>query len=109
MIQVWLLDENDFFTGESKFVDKLCNNMTSEPLTVGYIKAKWTGTEWVEGATDEEIDEWNDSQPEPSIPPKSNEELEQENKILKAQISALSSNQDFLEECIAEMAMMLYA
>lgn len=62
MTQVWLLDENKFFTGESKFVEEVEDNMTTEPLLVGYVKAKWTGREWIEGATEEEIKEWQDTQ-----------------------------------------------
>ena len=62
MTQVWLLDENKFFTGESKFVEEVEDNMTTEPLLVGYVKAKWTGREWIEGASEEEIKEWQDTQ-----------------------------------------------
>lgn len=109
MIQVWLLDENNFFTGESVFVDEVTENMTTEPLLIGYVKAKWTGKEWIEGATDEEIEEWKNIPIEPIIVAKSNEELENENKILKAQIQALTAASEFHEELIAEMAMMIYA
>lgn len=34
--------------------------------------------------------------------------LVSENKLLKAQLTASSDRQDFLEDCIAEMAMMVY-
>ena len=46
--------------------------------------------------------------PKPVIP-KSNEELENENKKLKAQVSALADQQAFYEDCIAEMATVVYA
>ena len=36
-------------------------------------------------------------------------ELEAENKTLKAQVSAQSEQMDFYEECIAEMASVVYA
>ena len=36
-------------------------------------------------------------------------ELEEENKTLKAQVSAQSEQMDFYEECIAEMATVVYA
>lgn len=36
-------------------------------------------------------------------------ELEAENKTLKAQVSAQSEQMDFYEECIAEMATVVYA
>lgn len=35
--------------------------------------------------------------------------LESENKLLKAQIQATISNQEFLENCLIEMAMTVYA
>jgi len=54
MIQIWEYDENGFFT-ESVFVKEVKENMTETPIEVGYYKAKWNGTEWVEGATQEEI------------------------------------------------------
>ena len=61
MIQVWKIDDNSFFTGESIFIEE--ENLTSldiiEGFSIGYIKAKWTGKEWVEGATTEEITAWN--------------------------------------------------
>jgi hypothetical protein len=50
-----------------------------------------------------------------STPAKTSEEFEAEltstgaeNKILHAQIQAASDRQDFLEECIAEMATLIY-
>ena len=36
-------------------------------------------------------------------------ELEHENFMLKAQIKAMSGRNDFIEDCIAEMAMAVYA
>lgn len=39
----------------------------------GFIKPKWDGTEWVEGATEEEIAEWNEEHPAPEIPDESEE------------------------------------
>lgn len=37
------------------------------------------------------------------------EELEQENKLLKAQIKAQSDREEFIEDCIAEIAMIVYS
>lgn len=37
-----------------------------------------------------------------------NVELAQENKILRAQIQAATAQADFLEECIVEMAQVIY-
>lgn len=36
------------------------------------------------------------------------EELQQENKLLKAQIQAQTERSDFIEDCIAEMATQVY-
>lgn len=63
-----------------------------------FHKPRWNGTEWVEGLAQEEIDELNKPQPkEPT-----------EMDVLKAQNKALSDRQEFLEDVIAEMAMMIY-
>lgn len=50
----------------------------------------------------------DDGEPEPTIPP-TNEELAAENKLLKQQVSALTEQQSFYEDCIAEMASVVYA
>jgi hypothetical protein len=49
--------------------------------------------------------------PEPVVPTIDERltSLESENAILKAQINAQSEQMDFYEDCIAEMAMMVYA
>lgn len=44
----------------------------------------------------------------PTTPPKTNEELQKENEFLKAQVQALSDRGEFIEDCIAEMAMVVY-
>lgn len=58
--------------------------------------------------TEEEIQADRDAIPEPVIPP-TNAELEAENKMLRAQLQAATDRQDFIEDCIAEMAMVVYA
>ncbi|MFR5360932.1 MAG: hypothetical protein ACLTGV_04230 [Butyricicoccus sp.] len=35
-------------------------------------------------------------------------QAEQENKLLKAQVSAATERSDFIEDCIAEMAVQVY-
>lgn len=50
----------------------------------------------------------DDGEPEPVIPP-TNDELAEENKLLKQQVSALTEQQSFYEDCIAEMAVVVYA
>lgn len=51
--------------------------------------------------------------PEPTPQPPTTEErvaaLESENTMLKAQVSAQSDQMDFYEDCIAEMATVVYA
>lgn len=61
-MQVWKIDENNIFIGESYFVKEPKTNEITAPLTVGHVKSKWTGIEWIEGATQEEIQTWKDSQ-----------------------------------------------
>lgn len=50
----------------------------------------------------------DDGEPEPVTPP-TNDELAAENKLLKQQVSALTEQQSFYEDCIAEMASVVYA
>lgn len=62
----------------------------------------------VEERSAEEIEADKAKLPKPVIP-KTNAELEQENKLLKAQLNAATERSDFIEDCIAEMAMQVYA
>ena len=59
------------------------------------------------------LDAYKASLPEPVDPPTTTEErvaaLESENAMLKAQVSAQSDQMDFYEDCIAEMATVVYA
>ena len=73
----------------------------------GIPRYKWDGTQAVE-RTEEELEADRAAQPEPVIPP-TNEELAAENKRLKQQVSALTDQQSFYEDCIAEMATVVYA
>ena len=62
--------------------------------------------------TQDEIDADIAAIPEPEITPTAEERLvslEEENSMLKAQINAQSEQMDFYEDCIAEMAMVVYA
>lgn len=58
--------------------------------------------------TAEEIETDKAKLPKPVIP-KTNAELESENAKLKQQVSALAEQQSFYEDCIAEMASVVYA
>ncbi len=57
--------------------------------------------------TDEEIEADRKARPEPDKPV-TVAELSQENKMLRAQIRAQGERSDFIEDCIAEMAMQVY-
>ena len=78
--------------------------------SVGYIAPVWGGSDWQATAAADEIAAWEQAHPAPEIKPApmSNAELEAENKLLKAQIAAQSDRADFVEDCIAEMAMQVY-
>ena len=62
----------------------------------------------VQERTEEEIEANRAAIPAPVVPP-TNAELEAENKMLRAQLQAATDRQDFIEDCIAEMAMVVYA
>ena len=78
--------------------------------STGFISPIWDGSQWAETAAADEIAAWEQEHPAPeAVPsPMSNAELEAENKLLKAQIAAQSDRADFVEDCIAEMAMQVY-
>ena len=79
--------------------------------SVGYIAPVWGGSDWQETAAADEIAAWEKEHPAPEVKPvpKSNAELESENAKLKQQVSALADQQSFYEDCIAEMAEIVYA
>lgn len=58
-------------------------------------------------------EEWKASLPDSVEPPPTTEErvaaLEAENKLLKEQVSAQADQAEFYEDCIAEMATVVYA
>ena len=78
--------------------------------STGFLSPIWGGSDWQDTATADEIAAWEQAHPAPEVvpPPMSNAELEAENKLLKAQIAAQSDRADFVEDCIAEMAMQVY-
>lgn len=85
--------------------------MRTHAGSVGYIAPVWGGSDWRETATADEIAAWEKEHPAPEIKPspKSNAELEAENATLRQQVSALADQQSFYEDCIAEMAEVVYA
>lgn len=79
--------------------------------STGFISPIWDGSQWAETAAADEIAAWEKEHPAPEIKPApmTNAELEAENKLLKQQVSALADQQSFYEDCIAEMAEIVYA
>lgn len=63
MIRVWLYDDNKYYinTDDFQYVEEISKNMTTVPLLVGYIRPRFNEEtqEWCEGATQEEIEQWN--------------------------------------------------
>lgn len=91
--------ENGLFIGDvildTLQVDELGNpdsQYIAEPVPQGFYWPKWNGTEWVEGGEAPE--------PEPVIPT--------EVEVLRAQVRASDDRADFLEECLVEMAQLVY-
>ena len=89
-----------FSLAQSHYLDK--------PLYDGAVPRYKLVAEKVVARTPEEIEADKAKLPKPVIP-KTNAELEQENKLLKAQLNAATERSDFIEDCIAEMAMQVYA
>lgn len=79
--------------------------------STGFLSPVWGGSDWQETATTDEIAAWEQKHPAPEVvpAPKSNAELEAENATLRQQVSALADQQSFYEDCIAEMAEVVYA
>ena len=94
-----------------QLVDASPPSMRQHAGSVGYIAPVWDGSDWQETATADEIAVWEQEHPAPEVKPApmSNAELESENAKLKQQVSALADQQSFYEDCIAEMAEIVYA
>lgn len=83
------------------------------------LNPMWDGSEWVETATDEEIEANKTPQidicPEKTIEERLADaeqklaESEEEKKLFKAQVEATASSYEFLESCMMEMAQVVYA
>lgn len=77
--------KDNIITNAAVFADE------STALAMGFlpeIEGKWIGDRYDDTPT--------------------NEELAQETKLLKAQLQAATAQSDFLEECLVEMAMIVY-
>ena len=70
MIQVWKIDNEGYFTGESDFKEEreLTQFDVTEAIDVGYIKPRWSGSKWIEGATEDEIRQFKEEMSKPQEP-----------------------------------------
>lgn len=103
--EVITMDEVDLTKGYLSTVTLIRDD--AEPID-DVTKFAWVDEDYEEVKiyrkfTEEELEMRN------ATAPKSNAELEAENKLLKEQVSALSEQMDFYEECMVEMAMVVYA
>ena len=83
------------------------NNYFDKPLYTedGVPRYKLVDGKAIE-RTSEEIES---DKSEPPLPQPTITDLMKENELLKAQIKAQSDRNDFMEDCIAEMAMQIYS
>lgn len=93
MIEVNKIDNEGFFIGIVGInkVEELDGFCVTTPILVGFYKAKWTGTEWVEGATQQEIEEWQEQNkpnpPQPSVQDTLNAQLLKSNAETKIELN----------------------
>ena len=67
-MQAYKINNVGFYIGIEE-VEELNEFCITTPINTGYVKPKWDGTEWIEGATAEEIAEWQEQQkPQSSMP-----------------------------------------
>lgn len=71
------------------------------PPKAGYVEVELNGEHFYRNIVTGELLGAETEQP-------SMEKLQQENKLLKAQLQAQSNRSDFIEDCIAEMATQVY-
>ena len=95
----------EMLEGES-LVDTIPPVMRPYAGAVGFISPRWDAgaSAWVEAATEEEIAAWEAEHPAPKKPepvPKVEE--------LQAKIAALTTSNQMLEDCLVEMAAVVYA
>nr|DAF84342.1 MAG TPA: hypothetical protein [Caudoviricetes sp.] len=103
--------QNYILKDGEQLVDAQPPIMRTHAGSTGFLSPIWGGSQWAETATADEIAAWEQEHPAPEVvpTPKTNAELESENAKLKQQVSALADQQSFYEDCIAEMAEIVYA
>lgn len=72
-------------------------------------KPQWNGSEWIETEHLPPQEPVEPPENKMEVLEKQVKELTQENKLLHAQVEALSAEGEFKDELIAEMAMVVYA
>lgn len=92
-----------------ELVETMPPTMKTDAGSIGFIFPVWDGDKWIESATAEEIAEWDAEHPAPVPVPTDIEILQKENRLLKAQVSALAEQQEFLEDCLIEVGQVIYA
>ena len=95
----------EMLEGES-LVDTIPPVMRPYAGAVGLVRPKWDAdtAQWVEAATEEEIAAWEAEHPAPETP-----EPAPTVEELQAKITALTTSNQMLEDCIIEMAGVIYA
>lgn len=66
-VKVPVLDDegNPVKDDEGNVIERVVENLIPITMPHGLYRAKWTGEQWVEGATQEEIDEMTKHEPSP--------------------------------------------
>ncbi len=72
--QVYVINENGYlqeilvkeFDEQGNYIEELAENIITVDPPQGLYKAKWTGIEWIEDMTQEEIDALNNQPYEPT-------------------------------------------
>ena len=95
----------EMLEGES-LVDTIPPVMRPYAGAVGFISPRWDAdvSAWVEAATEEEITAWEAEHPAPKKP-----EPTPTVEELQAKIAALTTSNQMLEDCLVEMAAVVYA
>ena len=99
------IQDYNLLEGES-LVDTAPPAMRPYAGAVGFISPRWDAdaSAWVEAATEEEIAVWEAEHPAPEKP-----EPTPTVEELQAKITALTTSNQMLEDCLVEMAAVVYA
>lgn len=103
-MRVYKLDSNNFYVTFTELTEenKDTLNYTAKQMTVGYVKPKFDFDldEWVEGATQQEIDAWHEANRPPIQEVDKITILEQQITTLETENLALKSRLDNLEQTL---------